>query len=323
VFAIAVSGDGARLVSVSDQEGRVIIWDAATASPVDTLRVGQGVVTSMAFSPDSAVLGSVGYNGVIQLRLLADGRSRSLAGSVSASQALAFLNEGRLAAITDEASVVLIDVAAENTAQLSGLSSAPASVAASANGSLLASGTLSGTVTLWDGRTGEVAGELRGSLPVGALLAFSSDAGLLAVGGPPNDPRIEVWDLARREVLHTIVGAEAPIGTLAFQPGGALLAAADLNGALTLYDSASGAQIRTIQSSPENGWFAGMGFSPDGGLLATGTPTGLIQLWNPVTGAEIARLEQDFGVVSLAFSPDGTRLAVSGRDASVRLYEAP
>ncbi|HWQ11313.1 MAG TPA: WD40 repeat domain-containing protein, partial [Roseiflexaceae bacterium] len=323
VFAISLSADGARLASASDQEGRLLVWDLAARRPVDSLRVGQGIVTSLAFSPDSAVLGSVGYNGILQLRLLADDRGRALAGSVAATQALAFLPNGRLATVTDQETVVLLDIGQENSAELEGLSAAPLSVVASADGSLLASGTVSGTVTLWDGNTGTVRGELRGDLPSAVLLAVSDDGRLLAVAGPPTDPRIEIWDVARERVLHTLVAPEAPITALAFRPNGALLAATSLDGALRLYDGEDGLELRTIRAAPEHGWFAGMAFAPDGALIATGSPTGAIQFWNPDTGAEIASVQQDFGVIAMAFSPDGERLVVSARDATVRLYEVP
>jgi WD40 repeat protein len=297
------------------------VWDTAAGQAVDSLRVGQGIVTALAFSPDSAVLGSVGYNGIMQLRLMADGRFQLLPGSALSNQALAFLQSGRMATITDQQTVVLVDLNAQNSAELEGLSSPPLSVVASDDGSLLAAGTISGTVTLWDGATGALRGELRGNLPTVTLLAASRDGRLLAASGPAADPRVEIWDVARETVLHTLPAPNAPVGALAFQPGGTLLAVATLDGTLTLVDGEDGTQVGTLRAAPEHGWFAGMAFSPDGQLLATGTPTGLIQFWNTASRAEVASLTQEFGIVAMAFAPDGQALAVSARDTSVRVYE--
>lgn len=322
IFAIAVNGDGSRLISISDQEGRMLVWDLAAGRPINSLSIGQGIVTSLAFSPDSAVLGSVGYNGIMQLRLMSDGRSRALAGSAAATQALAFLNNARLAAITDQQTVVLLDLGQDSTTELRGLSSPPLSVAASADGSLLASGTMSGTVTLWDGASGEQRGELQGDLPA-ALLAISSDGERIAVAGPPADPRLQIWNTRSETLLQTVATEDAPFSSIAFQPGGTLLAAASVDGVLRLYEGETGSEVRSILAAPEHGWFSGLAFSPDGTLLATGTPTGLIQFWNPATGAEVASLQQEYGVITLAFSPDGEHLAVSARDMTVRLYGVP
>jgi WD40 repeat protein len=321
VFAIGLNTDGTRLVSVSDQEGRMIIWDTASGEGVDSLRVGQGVVTSLQYSPDSAVLGSVGYNGIVQLRLMADGRFQLLPGSVLSTQSLAFLSTGRMATITDQQTVALLDLTAQNSTELSGLSAAPLNVAASDDGAVLAAGTISGTVTLWDGATSDERGELRGNLPTVALLAVSHDGSLLAAAGPASDPSVEIWDVARRALLHTLPAGEAPVSALAFQPGGTLLALATLDGSMTLFDGQAGTSVRTIPAAPEHGWFAGVAFSPDGELVATGTPTGLIQFWNAATGAEVASLTQEYGVVAMDFSPDGRQLAVSGRDTRVLVYE--
>jgi hypothetical protein len=55
-------------------------------------------------------------------------------------------------------------------------------------------------------------------------------------------------------------------------------------------------------------------FSPDGRLLAAGGDAGeAARLWDLATGEVVGRLRGDLGrVVSLTFSPDGTRLAVAG-----------
>jgi WD40 repeat protein len=323
IFSITVSGDGERLASVSDQEGRLIVWDLRSEQASESLRVGQGLVTSLAFSPDGAVLGTGGYNGILALRLLDSGPARALAGSAATTQGLAFLPDGRLVAITDQATVVLLNIADETSITLDGLSAAPLSLTASRDGRLVAAGTLSGTVTLWDGTTGQAQGELSGEIPAASLVAISSDSAHLAAAGPPADPRIQLWDAARGTATALLVGAQGPISGLAFQPGGDLLAAASLDGALRLYDRTSGQQVRAIQANAASGWFTGLAFSPDGSMVATGTPTGDIQLWNPGTGAELARIRQTYGVVALEWSPDGTTLAVSGRDSEILLYRVP
>jgi len=322
IFSIAISPDGERLASVSDQEGRVIVWDLMKQRPDLNLRIGLGLITSLVFSPDSEVLGSVGYNGIIQLRLLANDQVRQFAGSATSVQSLAFLPNGRLVTITEQDTVRLIDFVQEATSDLSGMTGTPLCIAADLGGSVVAVGTSDGTVVLWDGSTGRLSRSLKTDLPAVFLVALSSDGEFVAASGTPNDPRIEIWRVSDGQRVQTLSGMQNAITSIAFQPGGTLFAATGTDGVLRMWNYQTGVSERNIRAAPEDGWFTALAFSPDGALLATGTPTGVIQFWNPANGAEMGRVEQQFGIMALAFSPDGVQLAVAGRDAGVTIYRA-
>lgn len=320
IFGIAISPNGERLASVSDQEGRMIVWDLTQRRPDMNLRIGLGLVTSLLFSPDSEVLGAVGYNGIIQLRLLANDQIRQFAGSAASVQSLAFLPNGRLATITEQNTVVILDFVRETSSDLTGVTGTPLCIATDLGGTVIAVGANDGTITLWNGANGQFIQSLKTDLPAVFLVAVSDDGAFVAAAGTPNDPRIEIWRVTDKQRVQTLSGIRNSITGIAFQPKGTLFAATGTDGMLRMWNYRTGVSERNLRAAPENGWFTALAFSPDGALLATGTPTGVMQFWDPASGTEVARVEQQFGVLALAFSPDGAQLAAAGRDAGVTIY---
>jgi WD40 repeat protein len=327
ILAISFSADGKRLVSSSDEEGRVNIWDVAAKDTIGTLRVGQGMIETLAFSPDSKVLAAGGFNGVIRLFSTESGAaSRQVDGSAAASQQeLAFLPDGRVVAITARDRVSLFRSDSEEGQPLSGLEGKPLAVGVSRSGALIAAGSDAGNIVLWDAASGTQRQSLRSDLKVIARLALSDDGSLLAVAGLPDDQgnvTIELWDTTTATRRNTLVGSRGLITAMAFQPRAPTLAAADLSGALRLWNAQDGQLLRTISAQEEQRYFVGVAFSPDGSALITGSFTGDVQFWNPATGAESATVSlADTGASALAISPDGQQIAVGGRDTSVRLLQ--
>ena len=62
-----------------------------------------------------------------------------------------------------------------------------------------------------------------------------------------------------------------------------------------------------------------LAFSPDGKQLATADADGSIKLWDVPTGKEMVKIG-GFGAGSIAYSPDGRRLA-SARGSTVKLWD--
>jgi WD40 repeat protein len=57
-------------------------------------------------------------------------------------------------------------------------------------------------------------------------------------------------------------------------------------------------------------------------MIATASDDGTARIWDPATGAELKKFSQVGPMRAARWSPDGSRLAVSGDDGPVRVYNA-
>lgn len=193
----------------------------------------------------------------------------------------------------------------------------------SPDGRLLVCADYRGDVTLWSTSSWALVRTLT-RLDEGILsyLAWSPNSSLLAGGiwGDTVNPRGEfvLWDVqtGERKATWPTVGA-VPKG-VAFSPDGKVLACSSRTssvesgtGKVVVFDVATCQQIRVLPtpSAPN-----GLAFSPTQPLLAGagGGRDGTIRLWNWKTGALVSEWPAPGRpeLIALAFSGDGTRLAV-------------
>jgi WD40 repeat protein len=143
--------------------------------------------------------------------------------------------------------------------------------------------------------------------------AFSPDGKTLAVSGSAG---VSLWNIAAQRWITTLSSDKCSDGgQVAFSPDGKTLALFSGNAGTTcLWDVVTGQETTLADPDPrgDNGGTQGA-FSPDGAMLAVADSTGDIALWNVATKrvtAAVASPATSGGVV--AFSPDGTELAIGG-----------
>jgi RNA polymerase sigma factor (sigma-70 family) len=149
------------------------------------------------------------------------------------------------------------------------------------------------------------------------VAAFTPDGKGLFVSG---EEGTVLWDVARGKVRHKIVGG----GVSAFSPDGRVWALYRGDGAICLYDAASGKPLRPLAGHESE--VSALAFSADGRVIATrGFSDGTVRLWDGRSGKPLHIIAGDtprksFGY-SLAFSPDGSRLAWGDWEGRVHLVD--
>jgi WD40 repeat protein len=180
------------------------------------------------------------------------------------------------------------------------------SSAFSPDGSRLATSGYGTEARVWDAATGQLLLRLDAGRVEGGLRAvFSPDGRTIAVGNRNSVTRL--FDAATGRMLHELPKASSQ--ELHFDPSGNRLAVAYVDGSIGLWEVATG-QLLAMQASGCEEVYT-LDWSPDGSLLASGGLNGPISLWD-LDLEKLHSLAAPEWVVSVKFSPDGSRLITGG-----------
>jgi hypothetical protein len=298
VETVTFSPDG-KLLAYGGVNSAIKLWDVTSKTLRQTLRGNCIWVMSVAFSPDGRSVASdcdrvsgspkTASEGVVELWDVASGTLRQTltASGWDAVRSVAFSLGGKLIASgsarvtttrrsAQEGGIQLWDAASgEHLQTLSGHSDVVTSVAFSADGRLLASGSADKTIKLWDLASGTLRQMLTGDNDYVESVAFSPDTKLLASGG--GDKTIKLWDVASGTLKQTLTGHRDSVNSVAFSPDGKLLASGSADTTIKLWAVAAGTLRQTLTG--HTGVVSAVAFSPDGKLLASGSSDKSIRLW--------------------------------------------
>jgi WD40 repeat protein len=317
IFGISLEPNGNRLVSTSDQEGRLLIWDMANQQIIGTFRVGQGIPTGIRYSNDGKVLAASGFNGMMRLQQTDKTDNLFLAGLTGIAQNIAFLGTNRFAMITASDTVSLYTPESSTPQAIQGLDGTPLSLAADRDGKYLAVGT-STTIQVWRGDAIGTPFSLQTTLKNIHVAEFSRTGNVLAVIGGGDKPGYEIWDVAARTLLFH---SDEDISSVDFMTD---------SQQIVVLTAKNGIEVRPLNAatasakitSNEAAGFAAVKVIPGSDLLVAADYLGNISCYT-LDGKIVATIGQGDGITAIGVNPDGTEIAVGKRDGTVARYAVP
>ena len=195
------------------------------------------------------------------------------------------------------------------------------SLSFSRNGELLLAGGgrggESGSVLMFNARTGELidqVGEERDTILTADL---SSDQSLIAIGSP--NKRVGVMTSAGDSV-HELKRHTDWVTAVGFSPDGQFLATADRNGSLLLWETESGVFVQKLDGHTKA--ITSLQWRSDSRFFVTASEDGNVRVWNSRDPKPVKSWNaHKAGSLVAGFRRDGT-IYSAGRDRLVKLWQA-
>src|SRR5262249_12068542 len=134
----------------------------------------------------------------------------------------------------------------------------------------------------WDLMTGKPLARIEAQPGYVYGLAHAPDGRLAVISFSHESPEVHLLDSAGKR-LRTFKGKDKAIGSIAFSPDGAVLAAADYGANVILWDSQTGREVRTLKAVSGVGPYL-MRFSADGKRLFGASIDDPFCIWDVATG---------------------------------------
>ena len=192
-------------------------------------------------------------------------------------------------------------------------------------------GAQSGSVALFDVRTGNRIALIGQEMDVVLAADISANGKLVALGGPGK--LVKIYSVPNGKLLFQFKKHTDWITAVEFSPDGTRLATGDRAGSIFLWESATGGGLGALAEHKDA--ITSLSWRGDGQLLTSASEDGQIMVWNLSDGfprATISKAHQPKaardtygvtpgGVLGAQFTADG-QIASVGRDSVIRIWSA-
>ncbi|KAI0026787.1 WD40-repeat-containing domain protein [Vararia minispora EC-137] len=205
--------------------------------------------------------------------------------------------------------------------RLQGHTDVVSSVAISADGKRIVSGSWDRTIHVWNAETGQQVGSaLKGHDGKVTSIALSADGKRIASGSW--DRTIRVWDAETGEHIGpALEGHSRVVTSVAISADGKHIVSGSWDRTVRLWNAETRQQIGAALQGHEKVVTA-VAMSMDGTRIASGSEDRTVRIWDTSTRESVNVLRgypQD--VRSIAFSPDGTDLVSGGVNGTIHVFD--
>ncbi|KAL6400991.1 hypothetical protein AUP68_16711 [Ilyonectria robusta] len=280
------------------------------------------VVTSVAFSPDSALVASASRDGSIRLWSIDGGECiQEIHGYGLWLTSVVFSPDSTLIAsasgVHSNMSIWRVSTG-DRIQHLDGHSGSVTSVAFSPDSTLVVLASYDFAVRLWRVGSDECVRELKGHFGLVEAAVFSPDSAFIASAS--YDSTVRIWKVDTGECVKVCKGHTDSVLAIAFSPTSAQLLSAGDDGAVRLWQIPSGECIQVFKGRRVRKTTTA--FSPDSKMIASSPHASTVQLRCVGSGKCVQELQGHGNWVnSVGFSPDSTRLVSGSDDWSVRIWQ--
>jgi WD40 repeat protein len=151
-------------------------------------------------------------------------------------------------------------------------------------------------------------------------VAWSPDGAFVASASA--DHTVQVWEAGTRRKVVSLGTHPGTVTCLAYAPDGKQIATGCVDGVVRTWDAVTGRPIENLAGFKET--ITAVAYSPDGKFLAAASTEGLLQVQTRADSKVRPAKLPGPGAFGLAFTPDGTRLAVGCSDltdVAVRVFD--
>jgi WD40 repeat protein len=327
---VALSADGKLLASAGGDDGRVKIFDAASAKELRSWRASPEAVVAVAFTRDGKLIvtgDAYRYRRVKLWNADTGELVRDLGTQADNVSSFGFSRDGKrmVSGSVSHQTANLWDLEQKKLLRVQWtklpIPSGFRWVALSPDGATLASVHGDNIIRLWDAATGKPRFDDRGHTGHVMSLAFHPKENLLATGDAHDAWRL--WDLPTGRQIHCCTEMNTPATALVFSADGKLLASTGHRAGFGVWDVAA----RKLVSTGGWGRYTAMSFRPNTTQLVIGNASKhSLDFHDGLTGKEMKRLQLETtgGVGGLAVSPDGKLVAACrGRwsQSDIRVFD--
>lgn len=338
IEGLAISSDGRWMLSAG-QEGTLALWDTATGEVLNSENFGRGIsiggaevnlnaVKAIDFSPAEPGVAVLGFNGgVLAVVNIATWEVMSSIKLNNLINDVVFSPDGTRIAVGTAGSGS--NALVYQTADLSPVAAFEGhprdvdKVAYSPDGSLILSGADDATARLWNVETGEA---VRTFGPIvdpvepdvhinGVAFGALNGDGVPTVIVATNSGQIITFnrDTGAELMRYDVGTTPSTLADIALSPDRRVLAAAEYDGKVYLFNAKDGRLLRRFRASGQP--LVRVRFSPDGISVYGASQDTQIRRWYVRSGGEMTRFNaftNSAGAAALAFTPDGKRAVVGG-----------